>query len=947
MKLKNISFGHHLKHATLPLFFLAIYIATVGLSLLSPFVATTYAAVENEEQQKNRTILYALRKCISDDKIFWKETVSGSDVNKSNISGIISPAFQSRGLDEIPVGYEIDSDNGNAKCNGISLNRALNFIDRTPDWFFGKIYDLDHPDQDGDKVIYHRRDSIFLLSNINTLLKAKDSAIGEKEKQRRLARAFWLCNEEVPDGQRPSRTNATIGGKKYQLREGKDSDNQISVGLDLEKTNGKYECGTLLKWGDKSEMAAALAAYPESAVGGGGGGGAGGGGAAGEVETGCEASGILAWLACPMTTAITTAADKLDTMINTLLTVNTRTLFCVDKSGTQCKDATDENVSSSKAYYKAWSSFRTIALGLIIIASLVVIISTAFGYEILDAYTIRKVLPRILIAVIFITLSWSVLDFLITLTNDVGNGIRSLIYQPFLDSGMEKTNINSFLDYGLGALLTGVGLLTLTPLGLLSFVVTALLAVLIAFFVLVLRELTIIMLVLLAPIAIACLVLPNTRKVWQLWQNTLTAMLVVFPIISAMIAAGRVFSVTTYTNDGDVINQVIALVAYILPYFLIPFAFRAAGGLMATIAGLANDRSRGAFDRLKKFREGEREYKKDRNQRRVIQARSNLNNKLQTIGSRENATWAGRRAARFGSKVVGGRNIEAMASAKRAAVAKEINDQIATGDDGEIRALSVDTKNAEQRVNNGVREYKTLGGAWVNEAQVARARQRWGNDSFAQQASLSYEMRKAATEEQLRGIAEGYPELAKSWGMNDDQATGAWIGAAFEHQNQHLEYKNMRIGASATGAGGRSMQMASDGYNNFVNEIYEKRGSYQMSQMGSNTIEELKKAHAVAVSEGNLDQQNKIAAIAETFMHEGGAPTQAGTAGGEDDGPPIMTAGGPRRQANTQGAGHVAERVRELAELTGIRGAGPTGLHQYGHTVNPDGTNLPNDRRQK
>jgi hypothetical protein len=51
------------------------------------------------------------------------------------------------------------------------------------------------------------------------------------------------------------------------------------------------------------------------------------------------------------------------------------------------------------------------------------------------------------------------------------------------------------------------------------------------------------------------------------------------------------------------------LVAYIGPFFFIPAAFKFAGGAFANLAGMANDRSKGLFDRQRKWR-GER--RKDR-----------------------------------------------------------------------------------------------------------------------------------------------------------------------------------------------------------------------------------------------------------------------------------------------------------------------------------------------
>jgi hypothetical protein len=308
----------------------------------------------------------------------------------------------------------------------------------------------------------------------------------------------------------------------------------------------------------------------------------------------------LTWIICPVVDASFYAIDKMNEVINTLMTVDTNPIFYSNPS-----TATEEDRRSRNAYYTAWDSFRKLALGIVIIVALVVIVASAFGLDFLDAYTIRKAVPRVLLAVILIALSWDILEFFVTLSNDIGNGIRAIIYAPF--AGFEEIKLGSG-ELGIANTAFFAGLFFLGIFGLLSFVVTALLAVLVAFLVLVLREMIIVLLIILAPVAIACLILPNTQKFWQFWQNTLTAMLIAFPIIAAFIATGRVFSAVAY-QDGTAgtVNTIIAFVAYFLPYFLLPLTFRLAGGLLATLGNVANNSERGAFDRLKKFRQGQSE----------------------------------------------------------------------------------------------------------------------------------------------------------------------------------------------------------------------------------------------------------------------------------------------------------------------------------------------------
>ena len=77
-----------------------------------------------------------------------------------------------------------------------------------------------------------------------------------------------------------------------------------------------------------------------------------------------------------------------------------------------------------------------------VLSAMFVLISQALGMEILDAYTIRKILPRILVAAIGLTLSWTLMRFFVQFTDDLGFGIRNLIEFPFRNlSGQPNLSI--------------------------------------------------------------------------------------------------------------------------------------------------------------------------------------------------------------------------------------------------------------------------------------------------------------------------------------------------------------------------------------------------------------------------------------------------------------------------------------------------------------------------
>jgi hypothetical protein len=342
--------------------------------------------------------------------------------------------------------------------------------------------------------------------------------------------------------------------------------------------------------------------------------GAGTGGSADSAQISCDAtSNPLSWIICPIINDVLVPAIALtDNIITQQLVVPTNNIFC-------------SNNSTCDAYYTAWASFRNIALGLLVIAGLIVVIAQAIGMEILDAYTIRKMLPRILIASIGITLSWTLMNFAVTLSNNLGFGIRELIVAPF--HGLSSTiNLNFVNGSGtVGDTVSGVqnffggfaalafGLPIWIAAGgigvLLSYVATAGLAVIIAILVLIIRQIAIIMLILVSPIALIAYVLPNTQRIFKMWWESFSKALLMFPLIAGFIAAGRVFAAISLSHTGgslsDFFNEIIGFVAYFGPYFMIPLTFSMSGAMMGGIGNMINQRGQSVQGLLSNYRKGQ------------------------------------------------------------------------------------------------------------------------------------------------------------------------------------------------------------------------------------------------------------------------------------------------------------------------------------------------------
>ena len=112
------------------------------------------------------------------------------------------------------------------------------------------------------------------------------------------------------------------------------------------------------------------------------------------------------------------------------------------------------------------------------------------------------------------------------------------------------------------------------------------------------------MLIILAPIAIVAYILPNTQRAYKLWWESFSKALFMFPLIVAMIASGRVFAMLALSgpNGQNMINQIIAFIAYFAPYMMIPLTFRLAGTAMGGMGNFINQRAQPAFGALSKRR---------------------------------------------------------------------------------------------------------------------------------------------------------------------------------------------------------------------------------------------------------------------------------------------------------------------------------------------------------
>jgi MFS family permease len=293
----------------------------------------------------------------------------------------------------------------------------------------------------------------------------------------------------------------------------------------------------------------------------------------------------LSWILCPVISGLSTSADSINGFVEGQLNF-------------------DVNQNLSGSVQKSWTVFREITSAALVIVMLIIVFSQAVGGGPLDAYTIRKLLPRLAAAIILMQVSWYLCIWLIGLANAAGQGLADLMAVPFggtgaLDLPSLLHRLNPVWAALIGATSTAGAIIAIFFSGLLlSFgwpilvlsIILVLLAVVVALATLLFRNALIILLVMLSPLAFLAYVLPGTDRYWKIWKDNFIKLLVFFPLVIAIIYGGRIFAWTVGNAGGaGPLDLIIVLVGFFGPYFFLPKSFRWGGSLLAMASKGVNE----------------------------------------------------------------------------------------------------------------------------------------------------------------------------------------------------------------------------------------------------------------------------------------------------------------------------------------------------------------------
>lgn len=520
----------------------------------------------------------------------------------------------------------------------------------------------------------------------------------------------------------------------------------------------------------------------------------------------------LGWILCPIVTGVSSFLEEFyENWIEPFLNIDIG-LFRFAGDDASVED--DQAEYANGNIYQVWAAFQGMANLLFVVLFLVVIFSQLTGVGI-DNYGIKKILPKLIVCAVLINLSYLICMIAVELSNVIGYALKGFLnegpFVPDISNISIKVNQNTPSGEALptfGTRLAVVGIIAgmaipyalsvgwavLIPALILA--LSVLLSLFFLFAMLGIRQALVVILVCVSPLAFVCYMLPNTKKLFDKWFSIFKAMLVAFPVCSALVYGGNLVAkilIVANQSSSNVISSLGILftagIVSIAPVFMIPGLIRkgieATGALGARLTGLQN-RARGSMDKgvrntsmardlqarqnsINQFRENRRIRRKAGiNEDGTLNERGErLNRKAQRKGGRYQGRLAELRQQAYGS-VSGQMSADRITTAGGAAAAaaaltakqrkSEVDDEItnmAVDTDnynvdtmeGELgNLMSLDTLTSEQEVRMKALMTKLSASGGDGNKRLINMMSGQGKDSSGNKVNVSQAARKAFTD---------------------------------------------------------------------------------------------------------------------------------------------------------------------------------------------------------
>lgn len=275
-----------------------------------------------------------------------------------------------------------------------------------------------------------------------------------------------------------------------------------------------------------------------------------------------EQTGSLSWIVCPTSSVIAGATDALYSAIEDMLVVNPIAM------------------GNKSPIYLIWKYLRDLTNVIFIICLLVVIYSQLTGLGVQN-YGIKRILPRLIISVVLVNLSFLICALAVDVSNVIGDSLRGTIAtigEQVLEHAEAGEAIQNFhLSEFLAVVLAGgtIAGFTISAIGgggylffmLLVVLVGALVAVISGLITIAARQALIALLIMVSPLAFVAYLLPNTEKWFEKWKSLLFRMLVFYPLFSFLFGASQLVGYTLILAAKNGFGIVLGVAVQIFPLF--------------------------------------------------------------------------------------------------------------------------------------------------------------------------------------------------------------------------------------------------------------------------------------------------------------------------------------------------------------------------------------------
>lgn len=215
--------------------------------------------------------------------------------------------------------------------------------------------------------------------------------------------------------------------------------------------------------------------------------------------------------------------------------------------------------TNNSGVYNAWAIMRNIANALFVVAFMVLVYSQLTGRG-SGSYSIKRLLPRLVVAAIAVNLSYYICVILLDISNILGDSLMNIL--TGISSRIGKAvmpldaSANAYQTGTLSAITSAVlskptyAWVLLAPTVAVTVSIATICAA--ALVLLIMRKAVVMMLVLVSPILFVAYLLPNLERFFMQGSRLFIQLLLLYPILALLLGAGQIVSATIATvGSGD------------------------------------------------------------------------------------------------------------------------------------------------------------------------------------------------------------------------------------------------------------------------------------------------------------------------------------------------------------------------------------------------------------